>query len=255
MTTAVVKVEAVENSTTLIVYVILGLAAVFVLVGLLAQLVRRRREESRRAEMAAVHDDGRLSRSSAAPVNNPLTFGGGAMTATPTNRRETVAYGYLGVAEEYVSMETGVSWSVLSVTLPGWVPYLVVDHRTVLGRPGVPPVGGQQVQTGDPGFDRAFVVVTAEVEVLVRVLTPAVRGLLAHYPLQRVSLSGRTLLLRTFDGNKLTDTVLQGLDLAAADLLATAPSFVMERRPTVGAVAASLPTTPDPLPEGFYGDS
>jgi hypothetical protein len=188
-------------------------------------------------------------------VNDPLTFGAGAMTAAPTNRRETVAYGYLGVAEEYMGLDTGSSWSVLSVTLPGWLPYLVVDHRTVLGRAGVPAVAGKQLETGDPVFDEAFVVVSAEPAVVSRVLTADVRTLLAQFPLQRLSLSGRTLLLRTFDDNKLTDTVMQGLDLAASELLATAPSFVMEKRPALGQLVESLPKTPDPLPRGFYGEA
>ena len=130
-----------------------------------------------------------------------------------------------------------------------------MDHRTAVGRPGVPPAAGQQIPTGDRDFDELFVVVSAEPAVVARVLTPAVRELLAHFPLQRFSLSGRTMLLRTYDDNRLTDTVLQGLDMAASELLSTAPSFVMERRPMVGAVVASLPTTPDPLPQGFYGET
>ena len=245
--------EAFDSSAKLIAYLILLLAAGIVVAALALRFVRQRQVVTRRAVLAAAGEDGRLSRSSAAPVNNPLTFGGGAMSAAPTNRRETVTYGYLAVAEEYVSLDTGAAWSVLSVTLPGWAPYLVVDQRDAIGRPGVPPAGGQQVQTGDSAFDSSFVVVTAEPEVLERVLTERVRSLLGHYPLQRMSLSGRTLLLRTYDQNQLTDTVMEGLRLAAADLLGTAPSFVMERRPAVGAVASSLPTGPEPLPQGFYG--
>jgi hypothetical protein len=244
---------ALDSSAKLITYVILVVAVVAVAGALGVQFYRRRQEQTRRRSSASVTDDGRLSRSSSASVNNPLTFGAGAMVASPTNRRETVAYGYLGVAEEYVSQESGVAWSVLSVTLPGWLPYLVVDHRTAIGRPGVPASAGQPMPTGDPTFDERFLVVAAEVAVVNRVLTAAVRDLLAQFPLQRVSLSGRTLLLRTFDDNKLTDTVSKGLDLAASELLSTAPSFVMEKRPTLGQVAASLPTTPDPLPQGFYG--
>lgn len=246
---------ALDSSAKLIAYTILILAVVAVAGAFAWQYYQRRQAEQRRAAAAAAADDGRLSRSSSAAVNDPLTFGAGAMTAAPTNRRETVAYGYLGVAEEYTSLDSGASWSVLSVTLPGWLPYLVVDHRTVLGMPGIPAVAGKQLATGDRAFDEAFVVVSAEPEVVSRVLTAEVRALLAHFPLQRISLSGRTMLLRTFDDNKLTDTVLQGLDLAASEVLATAPSFVMEKRPALGQLVESLPKTADPLPRGFYGEA
>lgn len=249
------KTVALDSSASLIAYVILGAAVVAILGAVGLQYYRRRQAEARRASAASVSDDGRLSRSSSAAVNDPITFGAGAMTAAPTNRRETVAYGYLGVAEEYVSLDSGAAWSVLSVTLPGWLPYLVVDHRTAKGRPGVPPAAGHEMPTGDPDFDAAFVVVSSETAVVERVLTPAVRALLAHFPLQRMSLSGRTLLLRTFDDNKMTDTVLQGLDLAATELLSTAPSFVMEKRPSLGQLLESLPTGADPLPQGFYGQA
>jgi len=244
---------ALDNSAKLVAYTILGLAVVAITALFALQLYRRRKEEARKAAAAAVADDGRLSRSSSASVTDPLTFGAGAMTASPTNRRETVAYGYLGVAEEYVGLDTGACWSVLSVTLPGWLPYLVIDHRSVLGRPGVPPAAGSQVPTGDEAFDENFVVVTSEPAVVSRVLTSEVRGLLAHFPLQRVSLSGRTMLLRTFDDNKLTDTVMQGLELAASELLSTAPAFVMEKRPKIGELVASLPSGAEPLMRGFYG--
>jgi len=246
---------ALDSSAKLVAYSILGLAVIAIAVAVGMQYYRRRQEEARKAAASAVAEDGRLSRSSSAVVIDPITFGAGSMTATPTNRRETVAYGYLGVAEEYVGMETGATWSVLSVTLPGWLPYLVVDHRSVVGRAGVPAAAGSPVPTGDRAFDEVFVAVTSEPAVVTRVLTDEVRGLLAHFPLQRVSLSGRTMLLRTFDDNKLTDTVLQGLDLAASELLSTAPSFVMEKRPKMGELLASLPTSPEPVPRGFYGEA
>jgi len=246
---------ALDSSAKLVAYSILGLAVIAITAVFGMQLYRRRQEEARRAAAAAVADDGRLSRSNSAAVNDPLTFGAGAMSAEPTNRRETVAYGYLGVVEEYVGLESGTCWSVLSLTLPGWLPYLVIDHRSVMGRAGVPPAAGSAVPTGDRAFDETFVVVASEPAVVARVLTAEVRALLAHFPLQRVSLSGRTMLLRTFDDNKLTDTVVQGLDLAASDFLATAPSFVMEKRPKIGELVASLPTSPDPVPRGFYGEA
>jgi hypothetical protein len=240
-----------NNSAQLTASLIGALVVLVLLVGLLLAIVRRRRG-GRRAVADAPSTD-RLSRSSVAAVTDPMAFGAGSLTATITNRRETVAYGYLGVGEEYVSPETGATWSILSVTLPGWVPYLVLDHRTAAGRPGVPAVGGPAIPTGDPAFDALFIAAAADPAVIDRVLTPPVRLLLAHFPLQRLSLSGRTMLLRTFDTNQLTDTVVQGLDLAATEFLSTAPSFVMTNRPTLGEVAASLPTTPDPLREGFYG--
>lgn len=246
---------ALNGSASMVAYVIVGAAAIAVLVALAVQYYRRRQEEGRAASFAAASADGRLSRSSSAAVTDPITFGGGAMSAAPTNRRETVAYGYLGVAEEYVGLESNATWSVLSVTLPGWLPYLVVDHRTASGRPGIPPAAGQEVPTGDKDFDETFVVVSSEPAVVARVLTAEVRALLAHFPLQRVSLSGRTMLLRTFDDNHLTDTVQQGLDLAASELLATAPAFVMEKRPAIGQLLASLPTGSQPLPQGFYGQA
>ena len=231
---------------------LIGALLVIVVLVLIAQWWLRRREQRRRNASEAQRSD-RLSRSSVSVVNEPLTFGGGSVTASVTNRRETVAYGYLGVVEEFQSGETGTAWSVLTVTLPGWVPYLVLDHRKAIGRPGAPAIGGQQVRIGDPVFDGHFVAVCAEPSVVQRILTPAVRTLLVQFPLQRISLSGRTLLLRTFDENPLSPTVVQGLDLAATEILSTAPSFVMDKRPALGQVAASLPTSPDPLPEGFYG--
>ena len=251
--TELAAASALDSSAKLIAYTIFLLAVACVIVMLIVRYVRQRQADARRAGLAWANVDGRLSRSSAAPVNNPLTFGGGAMSAAPTNRRETVTYGYLAVAEEYVSLDSGAAWSVLSVTLPGWAPYLVVDHESALGRPGVPPAGGETIATGDPAFDATFTVVSVEADVVTHVLTDAVRRLLEHYPLQRVSLSGRTLLLRTFDHNQLTDTVLTGLNLAASDVLATAPAFVMDRRPPVGAVAISLPRTTEPMRQGFYG--
>ena len=244
-----------DTSAHLIVYIILGGAAVAILAVLLYQYYRRRRADARRRAAAAAAEDGRLSRSSPATITDPLTFGAGAMSAGATNRRETVAYGYLAVAEEYVGLETNTTWSVLSVTLPGWLPYLVVDHASAKGRPGVPAAAGHPVPTGDRTFDEVFLVVAGEPAVVKRVLTAQVRGLLAHFPLQRVSLSGKTLLLRTFDDNPLTDTVTQGLLLAATELLSTAPSFVMAKRPSLGELVASLPTGPEPLKPGFYGEA
>jgi hypothetical protein len=242
---------AVDSSVKLTAALIGGLCLIVVLV-LIAGWVLRRREETRR-NAAESHRSDRLSRSSVAVVREPLTFGGGSVTASVTNRRETVAYGYLGVVEEFKSGETTGTWSVLNVTLPGWVPYLVLDHRKAIGRPGVPAAGGQQVRTGDAVFDGHFVSISAEPAVVQRILTPAVRTLLVQFPLQRISLSGRTLLLRTFDENPLSATVVQGLNLAATEILSTAPSFVMGKRPALGQVAASLPTGPEPVPQGFYG--
>ena len=40
---------------------------------------------------------------------------------------------------------------------------------------------------------------------------------------------------------------------ARAEFLSTAPGFVMAKRAMPGELAASLPTGPEPLPEGFYG--
>ena len=232
-----------------------GLIGVLVLIiisyWVIGWYLRRRREQQRIT--ATAPDSDRLSRSSVAVVNEPLTFGGGALTASVTNRRESVAYGYIGVVEEFQSGETGASWSVLNLTLPGWVPYLVLDHRKAVGRPSVPAAGGQQIKTGDAVFDGHFVSVAADPAVVARVLSPALRGLLMQFPLQRISLSGRTLLLRTFDDNPLSDTVWAGLNLAATEILSTAPSFVMAKRPLLGEVAAMLPIGLEPLPEGFYG--
>lgn len=180
------------------------------------------------------------------------TFGGGAWSARVRRRRDTVTYGYLAVAEEYVSADTGARWCTLTVTLPGRVPFLVADNRAAVGRVGVPMDTPHRTTLDDPPFDATYVVGAGELESIGRVLSPAAREVLLRAPVQRLLLHDSRLLLRTFDGVPLGDQVIEGLDRTAARFLAATPSFVTAAKAPVRS-SAGLPDGADPLPEGFYG--
>jgi hypothetical protein len=180
------------------------------------------------------------------------TFGGGAWSARVKRRRDTVTYGYLAVAEEYVSADSGGQWCTLTVTLSGRVPFVVADNRSATGRTGVPMDAVHRATLDDPPFDATYTVGAAEPEHIPRVFTPAARDVLLRAPVQRLMLHESQLLLRTFDGATLDEKMIEWLDGIAARFLASTPSFVSAGR-TPAATSGALPATEDPLPEGFYG--
>lgn len=183
---------------------------------------------------------------------DPPSFGGGAWSARVIQRRDTVTYGYLAVAEEYASADTGGRWCALVVNLPGRVPFLVADNRAAAGRVGVPLDTPARETLDDPPFDATYVVGAEDVETIRRVLTPGAREVLVRAPVQRLMLHESRLMLRTFDGVMLDDHVIQALDGVAARFLTSTPSFVTPAR-----APAHSPGRPhdaeEPLPEGFYG--
>lgn len=179
-------------------------------------------------------------------------FGGGAWSARVCRRRDTVTYGYLAVAEEYLSADTGGRWCTLAVTLPGRVPFLVADNRAAAGRVGVPMDAPHRALLDDPPFDVTYVVGAADPDTVTRVFRPAAREVLLRAPVQRLLLCDSRLLLRTFDGVTLSEQVIEALDGIAARFLASTPSFVTATRAPVRS-SAGLPDSSDPLPEGFYG--
>jgi hypothetical protein len=183
---------------------------------------------------------------------NSTTFGGGAWSARVRARRDTVTYGYLAVAEEYASEDAGSRWCTLTVTLPGRVPFLVVDNRAATGRSGVPMDTSYRATVDDPPFDATYTVGATEPEPIERVLSPAARDVLLRAPVQRLMLHETQLLLRTFDGVTLDDQVIGTLDSIAARFLASTPSFVSAARAPAGS-PAPMPDSDAPLPEGFYG--
>jgi hypothetical protein len=185
-------------------------------------------------------------------TTDPKTFGGGAWSARVRRRRDTVTYGYLAVAEEYASEDSGGRWCTLAVTLPGRVPFLVADNRAATGRTGVPMDARHRVLLDDPPFDATYMVGAADVDRVSRVLTPAAREVLLRSPVQRLMLHESQLLLRTFDGSTLDDGMIESLDAIAARFLSSTPSFVATGREPATASAGGSPSDA-PLPEGFYG--
>jgi len=204
-----------------------------------------------RAGRAARTDDPgvpALARFADIETSDPDTFGGGAPAARVGRREDTVTYGYLAVAEEYADPHSGASWCTLTVSLPGRVPFLVLDHWQALGRPNVPQPAPLRPRLKDTTFDSAYVIGVEEPETAARVLGPAARQVLLDEPVQRLSLRGSTLLLRTFDGARLDDPQIAAMSAFVARFLAATPSFVRT------AMAASGPLRRDaPLPEGLYG--
>ncbi|MDT4922350.1 MAG: hypothetical protein QOG01_63 [Pseudonocardiales bacterium] len=184
-------------------------------------------------------------------MTDPTSFGGGAEAARVRRRRDVVSYGYLAVAEEYVSEDGDARWCTLNVTLPGRVPYLVADNYDAVGRPGVPAAAPHRQELDDPVFDATYLVGADEPELIARVLTPTAREVLVAARLQRLLLRDSSVQLRTFDGVELSDDVIESLVDAGARFLASTPSFVTTPRASAG--AGLEPSGANPLPEGFYG--
>jgi hypothetical protein len=193
-----------------------------------------------------------LSRFADIENTDATTFGGGAWSARIRERRDTVTYGYLAVAEEYASDDTGGRWCTLTVTLPGRVPFVVADNRAATGRSGVPMEMPARTTLDDPPFDATYTVGAGEPESISRVLSPGARDVLLRAPVQRLMLHETQLLLRTFDGVTLDDQVIESLDSIAARFLAATPSFVSAARAPAGAPGL-LSDSDAPLPPGFYG--
>jgi hypothetical protein len=207
-----------------------------------------------RSRRRALDDPGTpaLARFVDGETTDPTTFGGGAWSARVRRRRDTVTYGYLAVAEEYDSADSGGHWCTLTVTLPGRVPFLVADNRTAAGRSGVPMPAAHRPALDDPPFDATYVVGVEEPELANRVLGPAAREVLMRAPLQRLMLHESQVLLRTFDGVVLDASTIDWLDGIAARFLASTPSFVASGRTPAGAAGRPDPSG-EPLPQGRYG--
>ncbi len=202
----------------------------------------------------AAHEPGvpALARFVDTPITDATAFGGGAWSARVRRRRDTVTYGYLGVAEEYFSEDSGGRWCTLTVNLPGRVPFMVADNRAAVGRTGVPMEAAHRLSLDDPPFDATYLIGTDEPDAVPRVLGPAARDVLLRAPVQRLILNDSQLLLRTFDGVALDDEVIGWLDAIAARFLASTPSFVRAVK-APAAPSGSVPAAGAPLPEGFYG--
>lgn len=227
-----------------------GAVVIAALLAILAVQLRRWARQRRLAHETPGHPA--LARFVDSETTDATTFGGGAWSARVRQRLDTVTYGYLAVAEEYVSADTGGSWCTLTVTLPGRVPVLVVDNRTASGRVGVPMDMPHRAQLDDPPFDATYVVGAAAPDTIGRVLTPAAREVLLRAPVQRLMLHDNQLLLRTLDGVSFTEQLIEALDAIAARFLASTPSFVIAARAPVRSPSGA-PDAAEPLPEGFYG--
>lgn len=199
-----------------------------------------------RTRRAAVEPPGipALARSGSVVLSDPLGFGGGAATAELRRRRDTVAYGYLAVVEQFSTPDGAKQWCTLTVNLPGRVPFLSVDRA---GAPG--PAGATRVTIGDDDFDPAFTVWAAESATVNDVLVPEARRVLRESCLQRLMLRESQLLLRTPDGASPGPVTTADLARTAAAFLASTPSFVshdLAGRPILAGRDA-------PLPPGLYG--
>jgi hypothetical protein len=189
-----------------------------------------------------------LARFAGGTLTDPTIFGGGTDRADVVSRVQTVAYGYLGVVEGYRHPQRETVWSTLTVTLPCLVPTVVIDHRSVLGRPGVAPAGAWCTPVGVASFDEEYVVRAPDSLTVATMITPALCQVLSAHPVQRLTFDRRRLLLRTFDGSEPTPLVIERLDRLAADVLAATPAFVMR---AMGSAAPDSP--PEPFPPGLYG--
>jgi hypothetical protein len=225
----------------------IGVLLLAVVLSVLALALLRRWRARRDAQHA---DPGvpALARFADIETHDTIGFGGGAGSARVRRRRDTVTYGYLAVAEEYEATRTGEPWCTLSVTLPGRVPFLVVDNSRAVGRVGVPLEAPLRARVDDPPFESAYVVGAGELDAAERVLSPAARGVLLDQPVQRLMLHDSTLLLRTFDGVRLDHSMIESLNAMAARFLSSTPSFVTSSLAASGPLRAD-----DPLPQGLYG--
>ncbi len=230
-----------------------GVIGVLLLAGV-AAVVAAQVMRWRRARRRAQQDPGTpaLARFVDGTTTDGAGFGGGAWSAHLVRRRDTVTYGYLAVVEEYESSDSGGRWCTLTVTLPGRVPFVVVDNRVAAGRTGVPMAAPFRDDLGDPPFDAVYAAGADDAEALARVLGPEARDVLLRSPVQRLMLRDTLMLLRTLDGVGLDDQVIDWLDRLAARFLASTPSFVRPSRDTPVAAPAGE-AAESPLPEGFYG--
>lgn len=214
-------------------------------------ILRWRRQ--RRAALAADPGVHALARFVDVTLTDPTIFGGGAHAARVRRRRDTVTYGYLAVAEEYVGTD-GHTWCTLTVTLPGRVPFLVADSRAAIGQPHVPMGAPHQGIVDDPAFDSTYLLGAEEPWVIGRVLgPPAVQKVLLDNPIQRLMLRESAVLLRTFDGMGLDDPMIALLAGQAERFLSTAPAFVTSVRAAAGNSTPPADGSALPLPPGFYG--
>jgi hypothetical protein len=243
--------QAAEVEIARVVEGVVGGVLVVIVVSIVAVRYLRRLGEQRRRK----HEDPgtpALARFVDTETTDPRSFGGGAWSARVRRRRDTVTYGYLAVAEEYASADSGGRWCTLSVTLPGRVPFLVIDNRAAAGRTDVPMDAAHRVTLDDPPFDATYSVGVADPEQAARVLTPDARSVLLRAPVQRLMLHETQLLLRTFDGSSLDDELIVWLDSIAARFLSSTPSFVAAGRAPATAAGGGV-ASDVPLPEGFYG--
>ncbi|MDT4932390.1 MAG: hypothetical protein QOK11_282 [Pseudonocardiales bacterium] len=188
-----------------------------------------------------------LARFSGASLTDADVFGGGFEVAAVGMRAQTVAYGYLAVVEEYEHPACGARWCTLAVTLPNAVPFLALDHRAVLGQPGVPVPGRYPSRSGDADLDAAYVITADDALTVGSLLTRELRDVLVRRPMQRLMYSGARLLLRTFDGAEANPQVTAWLRGVAGAVLAATPGFVSRlRTPDAGPGAR-------PFPRGLHG--
>ena len=130
---------------------------------------------------------------------------------TSALRVATVAYGYLGVVEEYENPDHGTVMVPADVSLPGLAPNLVVDHRTAFGLPGVP-AGDVDRGTGDGDFEPSYgVAAETRSRSSTRSSTAELaRPLVAQPGPAAAALRDATMLLRTFDGSDASETSSSG---------------------------------------------
>jgi hypothetical protein len=204
-----------------------------------------RAPRSRRGDPAPV---ARLARFVGTTLTDPWVFGGGALEARVTMRAQTVAHGYLGVVEGYVTPDGSSVWSTLAVALPCSVPAMTIDHRSAHGMPGVPMSGGHAVRAGQPVFDEQYLVAATDPAAAANLLTQSLCDVLVRKPVQRLSFEGSRLLMRTFDGFDATHEVVAWLDYLASDVLAATPAFVTRLTAAAGATVGS-----QVFPPGLYG--
>jgi len=213
-----------------------------------AAVVLLRRWRARRAAKQVVPPVPALARFADVETTDPSVFGGGAIAARTRRRRDDVVYGYPAAVEEFRDANSAASWCTLSVSLPGRVPFLVLDHWQAVGQPGVPQAAPLRPRLGDSAFDSAYVIGVQDADVASRVLGPGARTVLLETPVQRLVLQGSIVMVRTFDGDELSDALVERLGAVVARFLAATPSFVQTSMVVSGA------RRPDaPLPEGLYG--